>query len=372
MATLVLNDEQRMLREAAGRFMADRAPVSQLRALRDREDADGFDRATWAEMVEMGLAGALVPEAHGGSGFGHVAMGQVMEAGGRTLAASPLFATGVLGASGVSLAGSEAQQASWLPKIAAGELLCALAVDEAARHRPEQVETRAEPEGEGWVLTGRKSNVADGHVADLLIVSARTPEGTLGLFAVERGAKGLDVERTVMVDSRNAAVARLDRTPAVALGDPAGGEAALARALDIANAHLAAELLGIAQEAFERTVRYLGERKQFGTTLGAFQALQHRASHLFSEIELLKSAVIAALAALDEGADEAPLLVSVAKAKAAGVADLATNEGIQMHGGIGMTDEFDIGLFLKRARPAAQLFGDERYHADRFARLSGF
>jgi alkylation response protein AidB-like acyl-CoA dehydrogenase len=371
MATLVLDDEQRMLREAAERFMADKAPVAQLRGLRDAEDRDGFDRATWAEMAEMGFAGALIDEAHGGTGFGHVAMGQVMEAGGRTLAASPLFASAVVGASAVALAGSEAQQAAWLPKIAAGELLCALAVDEGKRHAPGVAETEAAPDGEGWVLTGRKANVADGHVAGLILVSARTPDG-IGLFAVEAGAKGLEVERTVMVDSRNAAIVRLERTPAVALGDPGQGAEALARVLDIANAHLAAELLGIAQEAFARTNAYLGERKQFGVTIGSFQALQHRASHLFSEIELAKSAVMAALSALDEGAAEAPLLASVAKAKAAGVADLATNEGVQMHGGIGMTDAVDIGLFLKRARPAAQLFGDERYHADRFARLSGF
>lgn len=371
MATLVLNEDQQMLREAATRFMADKAPVSQLRKLRDEESADGFDRATWGEMAEMGFAGALIAEEYGGSAFGHVAMGQIMEAGGRTLAASPLFASGVLGASAVSLAGSDAQKAEWLPKIASGELLAALAVDETARHLPERVETTAVREGDGWVLTGRKANVADGHVADLLIVSARTDAG-VAMFAVEPGAKGLDIERTIMVDSRNAAIVRLESTPAAALGDVTGGEAALAKTLDIGRAHLAAELLGLSQEAFARTVTYLNERKQFGVLIGSFQSLQHRSAHLFAEIELLKSAVIAALSALDEGSADAPKLVCMAKAKAAGVGDLATNEGVQMHGGMGMTDQFDIGLFMKRARPAAQMFGDERYQAARFATLSGY
>ncbi len=370
MVNLVLNEDQLMLREAAQRFMADKAPVKELRRVRDEEVADGFSRELWAAMAEMGFAGALVAEEHGGTGFGHAAMGQIMEAAGRNLTPSPLFATAVLGACAVTLAGSEAQRAELLPKIAAGELLTALAVDEAARHRPSQVETVAEKSGDGWTLRGRKSNVADGAVADLLIVSARTPEG-VGLFLVEQGAKGLDVERTVMVDSRNAATLRFEGTPAVALGEvPA--EAALARLLDIANAHLAAELLGIAQQAFDVTTAYIKERKQFGVVIGSFQALQHRAAHLFAELELGKSVVVAALMALDEGAEDAPLLVSLAKAKMAQVADLATNEGVQMHGGVGMTDAFDIGLYMKRARPAAQLFGDERFHADRFATLRGY
>lgn len=372
MVNLVLDDDQRMLKESAERFMADKVSVKELRRVRDSEDADGFSRAIWAEMAEMGFSGALVSEEHGGSAMGHAAMGLVMEATGRNLSPSPLFATAVLGASAVALAGSEAQKAEMLPKVADGSLLLALAVDEKARHAPTKVDTTAEPSGDGYLLRGSKRNVADGHVADRIIVSAKTPDGTVGLFLVEAGAPGLEVERTVMVDSRNAAILRFEGTPAVALGDVSGGASALAKVLDIGAAHLAAELLGLSLESFERTVAYIGERKQFGVIIGTFQSLQHRAAHLFSELELVKSAVLAALSALDEGSDRAPLLVSLAKAKAAQVADLATNEGIQMHGGVGMTDAFDIGLFMKRARPAAQMLGDERFHTDRFATLRGY
>ncbi len=369
MATLVLDDEQKMLREAAIRFMAEKAPVAQLRALRDGE-GDAFDAPTWAAMAEMGFPGALIPEEHGGAGFGHVAMGQIMEAGGRTLAASPLFATGVAGASAVMLAGSDAQKAELLPKIAAGDLLCALAVDESVRHTGKAPATTATPSGDGWTRTGAKTNVADGAIAGLVVVSAVTPEGAAGLFLVEAGASGLEVEPVEMADSRATAILRFESTPAAALGEPGGD--ALARLLDICNAHLAAELVGIAGKAFEDTLAYVQERKQFGVTIASFQAIQHRAAHLFGEIEQARSLALAALSGLDEGVEGLPRLVSAAKAKAAAVADLATNEGVQLHGGVGMTDAFDIGLFMKRARPAAQLFGDERFHANRFASLSGY
>lgn len=371
MATLVLDDEQKMLREAAMRFMAEKAPVAQLRALRDGE-GEAYDRATWQAMAEMGFPGALVPEEHGGAGFGHVAMGQIMEAGGRTLAASPLFATGVAGASALILAGSDAQKAELLPKVAAGELLCALAVDEGMRHTGKAPATTAAPQGDGWTITGQKANVADGGIAGLIVVSAVTPEGATALFLVEAGAAGLEVERVEMADSRDAAILRFEGTPAAALGDPAQGAEALARLLDVCNAHLAAELIGVAGKAFEDTLAYVQERKQFGVAIASFQAIQHRAAHLFGEIEQARSLVLAALSGLDEGAEGLPRLISAAKAKAAAVADLATNEGVQLHGGVGMTDAFDIGLFMKRARPAAQLFGDERYHAARFATLSGY
>ncbi len=372
MVNLVLDDDARMLKDSAERFMADKLPVKELRRVRDTEDADGFSRDAWAEMAAMGFAGALIPEDFGGAGMGHVAMGLVMEAAGRNLSPSPLFATAVLGVSAVALAGSEAQKADILPRVAEGKLLLALAVDEFRRHRPSQVDTEATPAGDGYTLRGAKLNVADGHVADRIIVSAKTPDGAVGLFLVDSGATGLEVGRTVMVDSRNAAILRFEGTPAVALGDVGAGAGALAQVLDIGAAHLSAELLGLSLGAFERTVAYINERKQFGVIIGTFQSLQHRAAHLFAEIELVKSAALAALSALDEGAERTPLLVSLAKAKAAQVADLATNEGIQMHGGVGMTDEYDIGLYMKRARPAAQMLGDERFHTDRFATLRGY
>lgn len=380
MAGLVLNEEQQMLKDAARRFLAERAPVSELRRLRDERDATGFSRELWSGMVEMGFVGTLIDEEFGGTGFGNVGMGLVAEEAGRNLSASPLLSTGVLGASLLQQAGSDAQKQALLPAIAEGSLLTALAVDERPRHAPTDIETRADASGGGFLLNGRKVNVIDGHVADKLIVAARSAgepgdvDG-LTLLLVDREAPGVSVERTIMVDSRNAAIVSFEnvQVPADALLGVAGEDsAALQRALDIANAQLAAELLGISLEAFERTVKYLQERKQFGVTIGSFQGLQHRAAHLFSELELVKSVVLRALQALDDGDNRAPELVSLAKAKACEVAELATNEGVQMHGGMGMTDEFDIGLFLKRARPVQQLFGDYRYHADRFASLRGY
>ncbi|MFL6655967.1 MAG: acyl-CoA dehydrogenase family protein [Sulfurifustis sp.] len=380
MTLLVLTEEQIMLKDSAKEFLKEQGSVKELRRLRDERDATGFSPKLWQSMVELGFAGTLIPDDFGGSGFGHVGMGQIMEECGRNLTASPLFATAILGASALLLAGSEQQKRELLPQIAGGQLLLALAADEAVRHAPANVSVRAEKKGDGFVVNGRKTFVADGHIADKLIVSVRTSgersdKRGLTLLLVDRTAKGVEVERTVMVDSRNSAIVKFNnvQVPAAAvLGKVDEGHAVLARILDIGNAHLAAELLGIAEESFDRTVQYLKERKQFGVYIGSFQALQHRAAHLWSAIELVKSSVLKALQALDANTADVPMLVSVAKAKACETAELATNEAVQMHGGIGMTDEFEIGFFMKRARPAQQLFGDYRYHANRFAELSGY
>ena len=380
MSALVLNEEQQMLKDAAKRFMYESAPVSQLRALRDNEDATGFSRELWQGMVEMGFVGTLIPEALGGSRFGYVGMGQVSEQAGRNLSASPLLSTAVGGVAALLLAGSNDQQHALLPKVAAGELLLSLAVDETPRHNPSQVSTRLESKGDGFVLNGRKQFVIDGHVADKLIVSARSSGADserdgISLLLVDRTAAGVKVERVSMADSRNAALVTFTDVAVAAsdlLGEAGKGFDALELTLDVVNGQLAAELLGLSLEAFERTVAYLQERKQFGVTLSSFQGLQHRCAHLFSELELVKSVVLKALMALDEGDEDASMLVSLAKAKASEVAELATNEAVQMHGGMGMTDEFDIGLFMKRARCVQALFGDFRYHANRFALLRGY
>ena len=380
MSALVLNEEQQMLKDAAKRFMYESAPVSQLRALRDNEDATGFSRELWQGMVEMGFVGTLIPEALGGSQFGYVGMGQVSEQAGRNLSASPLLSTAVGGVAALLLAGSNDQQHALLPKVAAGELLLSLAVDETPRHNPSQVSTRLESKGDGFVLNGRKQFVIDGHVADKLIVSARSSGADserdgISLLLVDRTAAGVKVERVSMADSRNAALVTFTDVAVAAsdlLGEAGKGFDALELTLDVVNGQLAAELLGLSLEAFERTVAYLQERKQFGVTLSSFQGLQHRCAHLFSELELVKSVVLKALMALDEGDEDASMLVSLAKAKASEVAELATNEAVQMHGGMGMSDEFDIGLFMKRARCVQALFGDFRYHANRFALLRGY
>jgi alkylation response protein AidB-like acyl-CoA dehydrogenase len=307
-------------------------------------------------------------------------MGQIMELAGNTLACSPLFATAVAGASVLSLGGTDAQQSELLPMVAAGELTLALAIDETARHDPASIAMTAESNGDGYTLNGSKCFVADGNVADQLIVSARTSGVTgdadgISLFLVPRDAEGVEVTRTPMVDSRNAATVRFGDVSVGSdqlLGVLDQGMATLQPALNIANVHLAAELLGIASESFQRTLQYLKERKQYGVFIGTFQALQHRAAILWTEIELCKSIVLKALRALDDSPEDAALLASMAKVKTCRVAELATNESIQMHGGIGMTDEFDIGFFLKRARVAQMLFGDHRYHLNRCAELSGY
>ncbi len=376
---LVLTDEQAMIREAADGFFASEAPVSELRRLRDAADAPGFSRDLWKQMAEMGFAGVLVPEAHGGSGLGLVAANLIQDAIGRNLSLSPFLSTAVLGATALSGA-SEDQQAALLPKLAAGDLLLALASDEASRHAPHRIRTRAEAAGNGFRLTGAKTFVLDGHVADRLIVAARTSgedgdRDGITLFLVDPKAAGVDLRRTIMVDSRNAADIRFDGVQvdgADVIGAVGEGAAILDRVLDAGRTCLAAEMVGVSAQSFAMTVGYLKERDQFGRKIGSFQALQHRAAQLFCEIELAKSATLKAAQALDAGDKDAPLYASLAKAKAGAVARLATNEGVQMHGGIGMTDEYDIGFFMKRARAAETSFGDLSFHGDRLARMLGY
>ncbi|MFC2951826.1 acyl-CoA dehydrogenase family protein [Marinicaulis aureus] len=377
---LVLNEEQEMLRESARGFLDEKAPVSALRKLRDDNNPDGFDRGLWKEMAEMGWAGILVEEEHGGADFGFVGAGVLAEEMGRTLTASPFLSTSILAATALKKLGSDAQKQANLPNIAAGETLYALAVDEHRKHRPAKISMQAEKHGNGFKLSGDKTFVADGHVADKIIVAARSAgaageQNGLTLFLVDAKAKGVSVERTQMVDSRNAARIKFDGVEATGdevLGEVDGGYMALEGVLNAGRAGLAAEMSGSAQQAFEMTVSYLKERKQFGTEIGTFQALQHRAAHLYSEIELAKSAVLKALQDLDAHYGMAGPICSLAKAKAGDVAKLASQEAVQMYGGIGMTDEFDIGFYMKRIRVAQEMFGDAAFHADRLAQMRGY
>jgi acyl-CoA dehydrogenase len=377
---LVLNEEQVMLRESAAGFLAEKVSVAQLRELRDSDSERGYDEGVWREMAEMGWAGIAIPEEFGGLGYGYTGLGLVLEQAGRHLSVSPLQSTVLVAATLVAELGSQQQKEQLLPAIAAGEKLVSLALQEGAHHAPEQVAATATAEGDDWVLSGCKVLVADAHVADSFIVIARSAGAAgdsdgLSAFLVDAGSPGLSLERRSMVDSRNMGVLSLEkvRVSGEALLGPAGGAGAgLNRALDIANIGLASELLGLSAEAFERTVEYLKERKQFGRVIGSFQGLQHRAAELFAELELARSIVLQALNAIDDGEQDLALLASAAKAKLCEVAQRATNEGIQMHGGIGMTDEHEIGFFIKRARVAQHTFGDYNYHLDRFAQLSGF
>jgi alkylation response protein AidB-like acyl-CoA dehydrogenase len=377
---LVLNEEQSMLRDSARGLISDKAPVSHLRQLRDSKDATGFSRDLWRSFAEMGFSGLLVPDAFGGSGLGCVEAGVVMEEIGRTLMPSPFLSTAVLAASALARGGSAAQKSEHLPRIADGSLLAALAVDEGAKHRPLQTKMQAVRSGNGFKLNGAKAFVVDGHTADLLIVAARTAGSAgerdgLTLFLVDPKSKGIETERTAMVDSHNAARIMFDNVEVNAdgvLGEVDQGGALLEGILNIGRGAVASEMVGVSEEVFDRTVSYLKERKQFGKLIGEFQALQHRAAHLYVEIEITRAAVLKALQTLDGDFENAGALVAVAKAKAGSTATLAVQEGVQMHGGMGMTDQFDIGFFMKRTRVCQELFGDSNFHADQLARLKSY
>ncbi|ARS26597.1 acyl-CoA dehydrogenase family protein [Sphingomonas sp. KC8] len=372
-------EDQTMLKDMAAPFLAEHAPVKHLRQLRDSGDETGFSRDLWRQFAEMGLTGVLVPEAAGGSGLGHVEAGIVLEEIGRNLAPSPFLATAVAAVTALK-AGDAELRARYLPGILAGETVAAIAVDEGRKHRPAATAMMAERAGNGFRLTGGKQFVAHGHVANLLVVAARTSgnagdENGITLFAVEKGAAGLFTEAVRLADSSIAA--RIDFNgvevdAGAVIGAVDGGWQPLARALDAGRAGAAAEMLGVAGAAMALTVDYLRQRKQFGRLIGEFQALQHRTAHLYSELEIARASVLKAQQLLDAGEAGAALMVAVAKAKTGRAAALAVQEGIQMHGGIGMTDEYDIGLYIKRHRVLDEFFGDAAFHADRVARLNGY
>ncbi len=377
---LVLNEEQLMLKESAAGFLAEKASVAQLRALRDSGSERGFSDDVWREMVEMGWSGIAIPEAFGGLGYGYTGLGLLLEQAGRNLSASPLQSTVLVAASLIGELGSVQQKEQLLSAISSGDKLLSLALQESAHHAPLRTALSAKAQGDDYVLDGEKILVLDAAAADTFIVIARTAgepgdEQGLSAFLVDAGTDGLRIEARSMVDSRSAGALCLEnvRVPAGnLLGEAGAAWQGLTRALDIANIGLAAELLGLSTEAFERTNAYLKERRQFGRVIGSFQGLQHRAAQMFAELELARSIVLQALHAVDNGEPELALQASAAKAKLCEVAQRVTNEAIQMHGGIGMTDEHEIGFFIKRARMAQHLFGDYNYHLDRFAQLNGF
>ena len=377
---LILNEEQRFLQDTAKEFLNANAPVAALRKLRDEKDEQGYSSELWQQMAELGWAGIILPEQYGGLDFGFAGMGALIQESGHTLTASPLIATAVIGASAILLGGSEAQKQSLLPQVASGALTLALALEESNHHRPTAIALTAEAEAEHFRLNGGKLFVMDGHSADQLIVVARTSGASceqdgISLFLVDANTEGVTRQRTIMADSRNAANIEFNNVaiPAANLiGELDQGWQVLEPSLDRGRVALAAEMLGNCWEAFNRTVEYLKEREQFGALIGRFQALQHRAALMYTELELSKSVVLQACSTVDENPDQLPLLASLAKARMNDVAKLVTNEAVQMHGGIGVTDELDIGLFLKRARVAMQLFGDAGFHKDRYASLNGY
>ena len=377
---LILTEEQEFLRDTAKDFAQERTPVTHFRSLRDNKDENLWDKDIWQEMVNLGWSGILIPEEFGGSDFGVAGISVILQECGKTLTPSPLFSTGVLGAYAISNFGTQEQKEKYLSKIVSGEITTALAVDESSHHDPCKTIFKAEQKGSDFLLNGKKTFVIDGASADVLIILARTSGNSgdlagLTLFIVESNVDGIKKIKLDMADSRNYANIEFNDVECSnksILGALESGGETVERILDIGRIAMSAEMLGNAESAFETTIDYLKQRKQFGVLIGTFQALQHRAAEMFCEIELTKSAVMAAIHGADENSNELQRLSSLAKTIAGETLNLVSNEAIQMHGGIGVTDEYDLGFFIKRSRVAEQIFGSSTYHTERYANLSGF
>ena len=374
------SDDQAMLADTARQFIGDEGAITkQLRHWRDTGCKDGFGHGLWKQFAEMGFTGMLVAEADGGLGMGNVEAGIVLEEIGRNLTPSPFLTSSVMAATALAAAGDEAR-GRWIPGLISGDQIFAVAIDEGAKHRPERIKTRAEKAGNGFRLSGKKDFVIHGGSADMLVVAARTAgsdddDAGITLFAVPRDAAGMTQDAVKLVDSSIATHVTFDNVELdgdAVIGEVDGGRAVLGKMLAAGRVGAAAESVGVARGAMDMTVDYLKQRKQFGKLIGEFQALQHRTAHLYSELEIARAVVFKAQQLLDGGSEKADLMVSVAKAKAGKVGGLAVREGVQMHGGIGMTDEYDIGLYMKRDRALAEFMGDLYYHAERVARLSGY
>ena len=377
---LVLTEEEQFLKDTAKNFAEERCPISHFRSLRDNNDPNLWDKDIWKEMTALGWPGILIPEEYGGSNFGITGISVILEECAKTLTPSPLFATGVLGAFSITNFGNDDQKKNYLPKISSGDLTTALAVDESSHHNPADTEMVAKKDGKKFILNGKKTFVIDGASANLLIVLARTSgnkgeSSGLTLFFVDSNDDGIEKIKLEMADSRNYANINFNNVEVSAnniLGDEETGGETVENILDIGRIAIASEMLGNAEAAFETTLDYLKQRKQFGVLIGSFQALQHRAAEMFCELELTKSSVMAAMKAADEGSNELQRLSSLSKTMAGETLHLVSNEAVQMHGGIGVTDEYDIGFFLKRARVAEQIFGSAKFHTERYANISGF
>ena len=375
---LILNEEELYLKETAKSFAENTTPVNHFRSLRDNDDPQLWSKDVWKEMVELGWSGILIPEEYGGSDFGLTGICAILQECGKTLAPSPLFATGVLGAYALTHYGNDIQKSEYLPKIASGDITTAVAVDESNHHNPSLTETSAVQDGENFILNGKKTLVVDGASADIIIVLARTSgspgENTgLTMFLVDKS--DLEIKKLSMADSRNYANIYLENVTVSKnniLGDIEAGGDSMDSLLDVGRIAMAAEMLGSTEAAFETTLNYLKERKQFGVEIGSFQALQHRAAQMFCEIELTKSAVMGAMKGADENSNDLQRLASLSKSIAGDTFHIVSNESVQMHGGIGVTDEYDIGFYLKRARVCEQIFGSSNFHKERYANLSGF
>jgi alkylation response protein AidB-like acyl-CoA dehydrogenase len=378
---LVLNEEQAMLAQTARDFIKDHSPVSRLRKLRDDMDPLGYSKEMWGKMAELGWTSILFSEEDGGMGLGMAEVVLVTEALGRGLAPEPFLSSVMLAGQALALGASPELREEWLGSIIDGSKVLAVAYQEkGGRYDISRIATRGTKNGDSYSLNGEKTQVLDGYGADAFIVSARTSgedgssEG-VSLFLVPSDTRGVTVTRQWRVDSCNVALVKFaDVTiPAANLiGTMDRGGELLSQVIDLATVALCGEMLGGMNAAFERMLNYMKERVQFDVVIGTFQALKHRAARVFMELELSRSVVMAAARAIDEKAADKEMLVSTAKARCSEAYILATNEAVQILGGIGMTDEEDIGFYMKRARAAEMTFGDADYHRDRFAALKGY
>jgi alkylation response protein AidB-like acyl-CoA dehydrogenase len=372
-------EDQAMLADTAKPFIAEHAPVAHLREFRDKNCKDGFSHGLWKQFAEMGFTGILIPESDGGIGMGHVEAGIVLEEIGRNLTPSPFLTTSVVAVTALCHA-DKALRDRWFPGIISGDAVIGVAIDESAKHRPEKIACAAVRSGNGFKLSGKKQFVVQGASSDMLIIAARTAGSAgetdgLTLFAVDKDTGGLSFEATRLVDSAVAAHVVLDGVEVTAdavIGEVDGGWAVLSSVLNAGRTGAAAEMVGVGSGAMAMTVDYLKQRKQFGKMIGEFQALQHRAAHLYGELEMARATVLKAQQLLDAGDAKSAIMVAAAKAKAGQASNLAVREGVQMHGGIGMTDEYDIGFYMKRDRTLNEFFGDVYYHADQVAHMKGY
>ena len=374
--SLLLNDEQKMLSKTAHEFIRERAPAARIRSLRDSRDEVGFSRELWNEMAELGWLGLQIPEDYDGLGLGFFDLCVVLEQSGRELMPEPFVSTLLLGTQTLLLGGTEAQKKALLPGIAAGETLLTVGYEEASSpDDSSKGATVARKSGEGFELSGEKIQVLDGHLADRIIVSATTSDGGCTLFLVDPADPGVTITRQFRIDGLNAAIVKLDGVAVHRddiVGELGGGATLLQAVLDRAAVGLSAQMLGASEQAFADTIEYIKEREQFGVPIGSFQALQHRAVSVYTEIALTRSVVLAAARTVDEAPDEVPRLASLAKAMASETFMHAAKEAIQMHGGIGVTDEHDIGFYIKRAQATYMTFGKPSQHRQRWAELHGY
>ena len=373
--SLVINEEQNMLKSSAKELLDLKSPISLMRELRDN-NYNQFDPNLWKEMVEMGWTALTIPEEYNGLNFGYVGLGQVIEEMGRKLTVSPMISTVLISTTIVGLSKNEVLKSKLFDEIMSGKKLCTLAHEESTHHNPKIDLSIISNDNEKFILNGKKRFVIDATISDYLITSANSESnGSLELIIIDSKSKGITFNNKVHMDSKiysDISFNNVEFSKDNFLSTENDGKKILSKALDIACVGLAAEMLGNIQQAFDMTIQYLKEREQFGVKIGSFQALQHRSAIMFGEIELCKSIVLKALQAIDSGDENLPELASLAKSKLGLTSKLVTNEAVQMHGGIGVTDDADIGFFLKRVRVSQRIFGDSNYHLDRVAKFNSY